>query len=120
MQYNKDNVFYKIIHKEINSDIVFEGKHFIVIKDIKPKAPIHMLIIPRGNYVDYGDFISNASDEEILDFNKAIKQTLDMMHLNESGYQLISNSGRFGKQEVPHMHVHVLGNTVASGTCKKN
>lgn len=109
MNYNKDNVFYKILHKEINSDIVFEGKHFIVIKDIKPKAPTHVLVIPKGNYVDYGDFISNASDEEILDFNKGISKVIDLLNLDKGGYTLVSNSGKFGKQEVPHMHVHVLG-----------
>lgn len=110
MAYDKDNIFYKILHKEISSNFVLEGKHFIVINDIKPKAPVHMLVIPKGEYVDYADFVANASDEEILDFNRAIKQVVDVMHLNEGGYQLISNSGKFGKQEVPHMHVHVLGN----------
>lgn len=114
MNYNKDNVFYKILHKEINSDIVIEGKHFIVIRDIKPKAPVHMLVIPRGNYVDYGDFISNASDEEILDFNRGISKVIGLLHLDKGGYTLVSNSGKFGKQEVPHMHVHVLGGEVAS------
>lgn len=110
MVYDRNNIFYKILHKEINSEFVLEGEHFIVINDIRPKAPVHVLVIPKGEYVDYADFITNASNDEILDFNKAIKQVVDMMHLHEGGYQLISNSGKFGNQEVPHMHVHVLGN----------
>ena len=112
MEYDKNNIFYKILHKEVNSNFVLEGEHFVVINDIKPKAPVHMLVIPKGEYIDYADFVTNASNAEILDFNKAIKQVIDMMNLCEGGYRLISNSGKFGEQEVPHMHVHILGNSV--------
>lgn len=109
MEYSSDNVFYKIIHKELNTDLVLEGKHFIAINDIRPKAPVHVLIIPKNNYVDYTDFVKNATPEEIIDFNQAIVKVVDLMKLQEGGYRLISNSGKFGQQEVPHMHVHVLG-----------
>ena len=108
-EYNKDNIFYKIINKEINSNLVLEGKHFIAINDIRPKAPVHILIIPKGNYIDYSDFVSNATDEEIIDFNKGIAQIIEQMRLLPGGYKLLSNSGVFGQQEVPHMHVHILG-----------
>ena len=108
-EYNKDNIFYKIINKEINSNLVLEGKHFIAINDIRPKAPVHVLIIPKGNYIDYSDFVTNASDEEIIDFNKGIANIIEQMKLLPGGYKLISNSGLFGQQEVPHMHVHILG-----------
>ena len=109
MEYNTNNVFYKIIHKEINTDLILDGKYFIAIHDIKPKAPVHVLIIPKGNYIDYTDFLNKASDEEIIDFNKGIGQIVNLMKLQEGGYRLISNSGKFGQQEVPHMHVHILG-----------
>ena len=109
MEYNPDNVFYKIIHKELNTDLVLEGKYFIAINDIKPKAPVHVLIISKNNYVDYTDFIRNAASEEIIEFNQAIVKVVDLMKLQEGGYRLISNSGKFGQQEVPHVHVHVLG-----------
>ena len=109
MKYNKDNIFYKIINKEIKSNLVLEGKHFIAIHDISPRAPVHVLIIPKGNYVDYADFVTNATDEEIIDFNKGIVQIIEQMKLLPGGYKLLSNSGLFGQQEVPHMHVHILG-----------
>lgn len=109
MNYNKDNVFYKIIHKELKSDIVLEGDHYIVINDIKPKAPVHMLVIPKGEYIDWDDFVMNATPGEIVDFNKGIVKAIEKMNLKEGGYRLISNSGKFGRQEVPHLHVHVLG-----------
>lgn len=109
MQYDSNNVFYKIIHKEIKTNIVLEGDHFLAFHDITPKAPVHILIISKGNYVDYNDFIENADDSEILDFNKGISKIIKMMKLEKYGFQLISNAGKFGNQEVMHMHVHILG-----------
>lgn len=111
MQYNKDNIFYKIIHKELKSHIVLEGEHYIVINDIKPKAPVHMLVIPKGEYISWDDFVLKASPSEIVDFCKGIEKTVDMMHLKEGGYRLIVRAGKFGPQEVPHLHVHVLGDS---------
>lgn len=109
MEYNTDNVFYKIIHKEIESTPILEGDTYLAINDIKPKAPIHILVIPKGNYITYSDFLNRATDFEILDFNCGIKKIISLMGLEANGYQLISNAGSFGKQEVPHMHVHILG-----------
>ena len=109
MEYNSNNIFYKIIHKEINTNLVIEGKYFIAINDIQPKAPVHVLIIPKGNYIDYSDFLKNASDEEIIDFNKGIAKVIELKKLQEGGYKIMSNSGKFGQQEVMHMHVHILG-----------
>ncbi len=109
MQYDKNNVFYKIINKEIETNIVLEGDHFIAINDIVPKAPVHVLVITKGEYVDFADFAKNASDAEIVDVNKAIAKLIDMLHLKEGGYKLVSNSGKFGMQEVMHAHIHILG-----------
>ncbi|MDR2074882.1 MAG: HIT domain-containing protein [Holosporales bacterium] len=110
MKYNKDNAFYKIIHKELKSNILLEGEHYIVIHDIRPKAPVHVLIITKGEYTDWYDFVTQANPSEIVDLNRAIAKTIDLLGLKEGGYKIISNSGKFGMQEVPHMHVHVLGN----------
>lgn len=113
--YDKDNVFYKIINKEINANIVLEGKHFIAFHDIAPKAPVHILIIPKGLYVDYNDFASNASDEEILDFNRGISEIVKIMRLEKHGFKILSNAGKFTTPDFPepqsvmHMHVHILG-----------
>lgn len=109
MEYSTDNIFYKIIHKEIETKPVLEGDTYIAINDIKPKAPIHILVIPKGNYITYGDFLNKATDFEILDFNRGIEKIISLMKLDIGGYQLVSNAGAFGKQEVPHMHVHILG-----------
>ena len=114
-QYDKNNVFYKMINKEIKANIVLEGKHFLAIHDIAPKAPVHILIIPKGCYVDYNDFAANASDEEILDFNRGLAEIVKMMNLETHGFKILSNAGKFTTPDFPepqsvmHMHVHILG-----------
>ena len=107
MSYDSNNIFYKIIHGEIQSTPVLEGQHFIAIHDISPKAPIHILVIPKGSYTDWYDFVANASKEEIQDLNNGISQIIDMHNLRENGYQLIVNAGSYA--DVPHLHVHVMG-----------
>lgn len=109
MQYDTNNVFYKIIREEKRANIVLEGDHFLAFHDITPKASIHILIIPKGNYVDYNDFIENADSTEIMDFNRGISKVVKMMKLEKNGFRIISNAGKFGNQEVMHMHVHILG-----------
>ncbi|MDR1391533.1 MAG: HIT domain-containing protein [Holosporales bacterium] len=109
MEYDKNNVFYKIINKELKANIVLEGEHFLAFHDIAPKAPIHVLVIPKGGYLNYNDFTEHATDREILDFNRGISRVIKLMKLEENGFKLISNAGKFGVQEVMHMHVHILG-----------
>lgn len=111
MAYDKNNVFYKIIHKEVKSNIILEGEYFVAIHDIAPKAPVHVLVIPKGEYTNMYEFLTKASKEEILDLNQGIARIIDMMKLTIGGYRIIENSGKFGMQEVPHMHVHVMGNS---------
>ena len=112
-KYDHANIFAKILRQEIPSDVVLESKHSFAFKDINPAAPIHILIIPKGNYVNFDHFVSEASEEEILDFNKTVANVILQVKLNPSingkGYRLIANTGLDGVQEVPHLHFHVLG-----------
>jgi diadenosine tetraphosphate (Ap4A) HIT family hydrolase len=115
MQYNNNNVFYKIIHKELEANIVLEGDHYLAIHDIAPRAPVHILVIPKGDYVDYHDFAKNASPDEIVDFHLGLSNIIELMQLHIGGFKLISNAGTFEyrsleRQQVMHMHVHILGN----------
>jgi diadenosine tetraphosphate (Ap4A) HIT family hydrolase len=109
MQYDRNNVFYKIIHGELNSNIVLEGEHFVAIPDISPKAPVHILVIPKSEYVDMYDFALNASAEEITEVIKAVPRIVDMMQIREGGFRVVSNAGKFGQQEVLHFHLHIMG-----------
>ena len=112
-KYDKENIFAKILRKEIPNETVLETDLSLAFKDINPMAPVHVLIIPKGQYVNYDHFVSNASNEEILDFNNTVKEVIKKFDLdperNGNGYRLIANTGLNGVQEVPHLHFHILG-----------
>ena len=112
-KYDKENIFAKILRKEIPNDTVIETDLTLAFKDINPVAPVHVLVIPKGPYVNYDHFVSNARNEEILDFNNTVKEVIKKFDLdperNGNGYRLIANTGLNGVQEVPHLHFHILG-----------
>ena len=107
--YDTENIFAKILRGEIPNDTVLETEHSLAFNDIRPQAPIHVLVIPRGAYVNYDDFASNASDAEIVDYTRAIAKVCEMKGVEADGFRMISNAGEHGVQEVPHLHVHILG-----------
>ena len=108
MVYNDDNIFAKILNKKLATDIILENEHAIAFYDIVPQAPIHILIIPKGKYVKYDDFLNKASKDEIYQFFKLISQLVKDYDLENTGYRLITNAGRDANQEVPHLHFHLL------------
>lgn len=114
--YDDQNIFAKILRGEIPNDTVLETEHSLAFRDIGPQAPVHVLVIPKGAYVNHDHFAEEASDAEIVDFIRAVGQVSRMENLNPGtgrpGYRLISNAGTHGMQEVPHLHVHVLGGRV--------
>ena len=108
MVYDDENIFAKIINKKLSTEIIFESKHAIAFKDIAPQAPTHILIIPKGKYIKYDDFLNKASKDEIYDFFKLINQLVKDYDLENTDYRLITNAGRNANQEVPHLHFHLL------------
>ena len=68
MTYNDDNIFAKILDKTLSTEILLENEHAVAFNDIFPQAPIHILIIPKGKYIKYDDFLNKASKEEIYYF----------------------------------------------------
>ena len=110
--YDTDNVFAKILRAEIPNTTVLETDHTLAFRDINPQAPEHILVIPKGAYVTFDDFAANASDAEIVDYNRAIATICDALKvapgMGGQGYRLISNAGHDGVQDVPHLHVHIL------------
>ena len=108
MTYNDDNIFAKILNKKLSTDIILENEHTIAFHDIAPQAPIHILIIPKGKYVKYDDFLNIASKDEIYYFFKLINQLVKDYELENEGYRLITNAGGNANQEVPHFHFHLL------------
>ena len=112
MSYDKDNIFAKIIRGEIPCDKIYEDAYAIAFEDIRPQAPSHALVIPTGEYTDINDFSSNASNEEIVGFNRAVAKVADKLGISEqsggNGYRIIANAGKDSHQEVPHLHFHLL------------
>ena len=108
MAYDNENIFAKILDKKLSAEIILENEHAIAFNDISPQAPIHILIIPKGKYIKYDDFINKASKEEIHDYFMLINQLVRDYNLKDTGYRLITNAGKDANQEVPHLHFHLL------------
>ncbi len=109
MTYDKNNIFAKILRKEIPCDIVDENNNALAFHDISPRAPIHVLIIPKKAYQNFYEFISLATKDEILDFHELINKIIKEKKLYDNGYRIIANNGIDANQEVKHLHYHLLG-----------
>lgn len=107
-RYDENNVFAKMLKGDIPVNKIYEDDYAIAFADIHPKAPVHLLVIPKGAYTDFSDFISRAPAEEISGFFKAVGAVAEKQGISENGYRLVMNTGRDGGQEVPHLHVHIL------------
>ncbi|WP_137679881.1 histidine triad nucleotide-binding protein [Aurantiacibacter suaedae] len=107
--YDEDNIFAKILRGEIPNKTVYEDEHALAFHDIDPKAPIHILVIPKGAYVSWDDFSARASEAEIAGFVRAVGHVAREQGLVEPGYRALANVGGHGGQEVPHLHVHLFG-----------
>ncbi|ACI51403.1 histidine triad (HIT) protein [Gluconacetobacter diazotrophicus PA1 5] len=107
--YDPQNVFARILRGEIPCRKIYENEYALAFHDIAPKAPVHALIIPKGPYVSFADFSSQASDAEIGGFTRAVGHVAAQLGLEDAGYRLLSNMGAAAGQEVPHFHVHLFG-----------
>ncbi|OGN27985.1 MAG: hypothetical protein A2941_03085 [Candidatus Yanofskybacteria bacterium RIFCSPLOWO2_01_FULL_49_17] len=99
-----DDVFCKIIKGELKSEIVLENEEFIVIKDIKPNAPVHLLIIPKQHYFGLHD----APPELVGRAFEFTKKTAEHVGVADNGYRLVLNEGKHAGKLVPHLHIHLL------------
>lgn len=99
--------FCKIIKREISADVIYEDEKFIVFKDIKPKAPVHWLIIPKEHIPSVEDL--KISDKELIsDLMLLAKKIAKEKGISEKGYKLIFNVGEGGGQTISHLHLHLL------------
>jgi histidine triad (HIT) family protein len=112
MSYDRNNIFAKILRKEIPCKMIFENDHVLSFHDINPQKKIHALVIPKGEYIDLDDFNNRASDQEIVALSKAITEvskTLGISMDMGKGYRALTNLSEHGGQEVPHLHFHLFG-----------
>jgi histidine triad (HIT) family protein len=102
-------IFSKIINKEIPADIVFESDNVLAFKDIKPQAPVHILIIPKIEIPRVTDIKGKehaALLGEMIDVANKLAKDLG---IDKNGFRLVVNCGNDGGQEVYHIHMHLLG-----------
>ena len=112
MSYDKNNIFAKILRKEIPCKKIFENDHVLSFYDINPQKKIHALVIPKGEYIDLDDFNNRASDQEIVELSKAITEVSKILGISTDtgkGYRALTNLSEDGGQEVPHLHFHLFG-----------
>jgi len=107
--YDENNIFARILRGELPCETVYEDDYALAFSDIRPAAPTHVLVIPRGPYVSWDDFAERASDAEIAGFVRAVGKVARDKGLVAPGYRLLANVGADSGQEVPHLHVHIFG-----------
>jgi len=98
-------LFCKIVNKEIPANIILENDDFLAFHDINPKAPIHILAIPKKHIESF-----NELDGELMSkMTSFIQEVAKEVNINKNGYRVITNIGDDGGQEVKHLHFHILG-----------
>lgn len=113
MKYDGNNIFAKILRNEIPCQKVYENDYALAFNDINPQAKTHVLVIPKGPYMNMDDFSQNAKEEEIVGLIRALGEVAKIVgvstYSNGQGYRYIGNNGPDGGQEVPHLHFHIVG-----------
>ena len=107
--YDDQNVFAKILRGELPCSKVYEDEWALAFNDIRPQAPVHVLVIPKNPYVSWDDFTATAPAEEIAGFMRSVGEVTRQLGLDRPGYRLMVNMGGHGHQEVPHLHLHIFG-----------
>ena len=120
MSYDNENIFAKILRGEIPCDKVYEDEYALAFNDISPQAPVHVLVIPKGEYISFDDFSKTAPAEDMAGFYRAVQKVAEQLGLQEGGYRTLANMGANAHQEVMHYHLHLfagcdLGRMVKSG-----
>jgi diadenosine tetraphosphate (Ap4A) HIT family hydrolase len=108
LTYDDNNIFAKILRGEIPCKKVYEDDYALAFHDIRPLAPVHVLVIPKGPYVSLDDLAAKASADFFCGFFRAVAATARVLRLAESGYRILANVGQDAHQEVMHFHVHIF------------
>lgn len=102
-------IFCKIANGEIPSTKLYEDDDMVIIKDLNPQAPVHLLLIPKKHYADIVE-MSDTDAQTLARCVKKLSALVDDLGLT-NGFRLVSNKGADGCQSVNHLHIHVLGGT---------
>jgi len=107
--YDRTNIFARILRGEAPCTKRYEDEHALAFDNIHPAAPIHVLVVPKGEYISNADFSASAPAELIAGFWRAVGTTASQLGLDAPGYRLVANHGPDANQVVFHFHVHIIG-----------
>ncbi len=108
-RYDQDNPFARILRGEIPCDRVHESEDALAFHDVNPQATRHAVVVAKGHYETLSEFVNDAPPHQVAGFFRSVCATADELGLAETGFRLVVNQGPDSGQEVPHLHVHVLG-----------
>ncbi|MEX1051785.1 MAG: HIT domain-containing protein [Patescibacteria group bacterium] len=103
-------LFCKIVSGELESEKVLETAHYVAFKDIHPKAPVHILIVPK-RHVERPEELRS---DEIHDMLRGSEEVAQILGIKESGYRLLFNVGQHAGQVIDHVHLHLIGGQPAA------
>lgn len=106
--YDKGNVFARILRGEIPAKKVHEDDRVLAFHDNTPSAPVHVIVVPKGEYTSFQHFTETAPAEEIGDFFVEVRKVAKQLGVDKGGYRLVTNNGPDAGQTVMHFHVHIL------------
>ncbi len=110
-----ETIFSKIVNHEIAADIVYEDDEIMAFRDISPKAPVHVLIIPKIEIATVND-IQPEQAELVGKMFLAAQKIANQEGIAEDGYRLVINCNRHGCQVVFHLHMHLIGGKQLRGS----
>ncbi|MCS7052472.1 MAG: histidine triad nucleotide-binding protein [Ignavibacterium sp.] len=102
-------IFTKIINKEIPAEVVYESENVLAFKDIRPQAPVHILIIPKIEIPKVTDIKGSEHSHLLAEMFDAANKIAKELGIADDGFRLVFNCGKNGGQEVYHLHMHLLG-----------
>jgi diadenosine tetraphosphate (Ap4A) HIT family hydrolase len=105
--YDKNNVFAKILDGQIPCKTVYSDDNVLAFYDVAPRARVHVLVIPRGEYTDIFDFTENAPEKVQNAFWCGVRKTVEKLGLRNN-FRTVANTGRGAGQSVMHFHIHIM------------
>ena len=108
-KYDDNNIFARILRDEIPAKKVIETEHALAFEDVNPQAPVHILVIPKVPCRTLFEFCSMATEAQQAGLFSVISKVVEQFDLEQTGYRVIANNLQDARQEVFHLHFHVLG-----------
>ncbi|EPD77960.1 histidine triad nucleotide-binding protein [Atopobium sp. oral taxon 199] len=108
-----DCIFCKLANGEIPTEFLYEDEHVVAFRDASPLAPVHVLVVPKAHH---RDILDNVPAQTLASVAEAIKTVVDTTGIRDSGFRVITNTGKEGGQSVMHLHFHILGGRPLNAT----